>query len=145
MITLTRTAFNQGDTIGRMHIDGVLTTLWTLELPYGNGLPGSCIPDGSYPVVLAPSPKFQASADPWVRRYADRMPHILQIPNRTDILIHWGNSVDNTNGCVLVGLTHPTEEFIGSSRQAFELLWRALDGQQNISINVTSFQPQISA
>jgi Family of unknown function (DUF5675) len=95
--------------------------------------------------VLAPSPKFQASADPWVRRYADRMPHILQIPNRTDILIHWGNSVDNTNGCVLVGLTHPTEEFIGSSRQAFELLWRALDGQQNISINVTSFQPQISA
>jgi hypothetical protein len=50
------------------------------------------------------------------------MPHIIQIPNRTLIMIHWLNDAAETDGCVGVGLTRGLD-FIGSSRKAFEKLW----------------------
>jgi uncharacterized protein DUF5675 len=33
------------------------------------------------------------------------MPLITGIPNRSEIEIHWGNFVENTRGCILVGTT----------------------------------------
>lgn len=101
--------------------------LQTLELPVRDGLPGSAIPKGIYPVVLAPSPKFMAMDDDlWVRKYARLMPHIIQIPNRTEIMIHFGNDPEETSGCVLVGMNRGVD-WIGSSRAAFELLWRIIE------------------
>lgn len=47
------------------------------------------------------------------------MPHILDIPNRSGILIHWGNTAENTEGCILLGTTRGLN-FIGSSREAFD-------------------------
>ena len=123
-LSLIRHDFSDRSTIGSIFVDQASEALcFTLELPNKDGLPGSCIPQGRYPVVLAPSPKFQQSLDPWVQRYAGLIPHIIRIPNRTNILLHWGNSEAHTEGCVLVGLSHPQAEFVGTSRAAFEKLW----------------------
>jgi Family of unknown function (DUF5675) len=119
-LTLTRIDFREASTIGELDIEGV-NICWTLELPNKDGLPGSCIPQGRYPVVLAPSPKFEQSTEPWIQQYASRMPHIIQIPDRSEIMLHWGNDPADTDGCVLLGLSHPdNQDWVGSSRPAFE-------------------------
>jgi Family of unknown function (DUF5675) len=108
-------------TLGQLNVNGQAECV-TLELPVRDGLPGSAIPDGTYPVVLAPSPKFEASTDPWIQNYASQMPHVIHIPNRTLIMIHWGNVEADTDGCILVGQRAETG-FIANSRLAFAALF----------------------
>jgi uncharacterized protein DUF5675 len=136
-LTLRRIDFDDQSTVGELYIDDEPQKFcFTLELPNKDGMPGSCIPQGIYPVVLAPSPKFQIAADPWVLRYAGLMPHVIQIPNRTNILIHWGNDPHATEGCILVGLNHPSQDFIGSSRAAFEQLHAKIAAADKCTIEV---------
>lgn len=123
-LSLIRTNLTAESTEGDLLVDGVWEC-YTLELPMKDGLPGSAIPPGVYIVKLLPSPKFSASADPWVLQYAGAIPHVLGIPNRSDILMHWGNSPHDTEGCILVGQTQG-ENFVGSSRTAFAGLWLRL-------------------
>ncbi len=125
-LTLSRTTLTPESTTGQLYIDGV-PFCYSLELPVIDGLPGSAIPEGTYPVVLAPSPKFMASTDDWVLRYAQLIPHIYQIPDRTNILVHWGNTASDTEGCILVGQSLGTN-YIGNSRLAFEHLWDRIEG-----------------
>ena len=73
----------------------------TLELPdLNNQSQVSCIPEGHYDVVPRTSHK-----------YSNHL-HITEVPNRSLILIHWGNYAGSVNprtghsdirGCVLVG------------------------------------------
>ena len=107
-LTLCRLTLTPDSTTGQLYIDGQ-PFCYTLELPVIDGLPGSAIPEGTYPVVLAPSPKFMRSNDPWVLKFAQLIPHLYQIPDRTDILIHFGNTADDTNGCILVGTASETK------------------------------------
>jgi hypothetical protein len=124
-LTLARIFLSDTSTQGELHIDGQ-NFCATLELPVKDGFPGSAIPEGTYPVVLAPSPKFMRSNDPWVLKFAQLIPHIIQIPDRTNILIHWGNTAEDTEGCILVGMVGETN-FIRNSREAFEKLWLAIE------------------
>jgi hypothetical protein len=126
LLTLTRNLFTDQSTEGKLTFDSDPTEMFTLELPNKDGLPGSCIPAGNYPVVLAPSPKFLGSTDPWILRYASLMPHIIQIPERTLIMMHFGNDAHDTDGCVLVGFQEK-QDFIGSSRVAFAKLWDLIE------------------
>ena len=67
----------------------------TLELPdLGNKNCISCIPEGEYEVVKRNSAK-----------YGDHF-HILDVPNRSYILIHSANYVRQLLGCIAVGLSH---------------------------------------
>ena len=67
----------------------------TLELPdLGNKNRISCIPEGEYEIVKRNSAK-----------YGDHF-HILDVPNRSYILIHSANFVRQLLGCIAVGLSH---------------------------------------
>lgn len=120
-LTLSRTTFSPDYTLGALAVDSSPECV-TLELPVRDGLPGSAIPEGTYPVVLAPSPKFERSTDPWIQNYAGQMPHVIHILNRTLIMIHWGNVEADTDGCILVGQRAETA-FIANSRLAFAALF----------------------
>jgi Family of unknown function (DUF5675) len=126
---LTSTDFDDVSTQGNLsavtNTGDVTFRCFTLELPFTDGLPGSAIPAGRFQVVFQPSPKFERSTDPWVQKYAVAMPHIIDIPNRSLIMFHWGNDVDNTDGCVLIGNTKG-KDFIGSSRAAFVEFYSAI-------------------
>lgn len=143
---LTRTDLFANSTQGELRI-GDWFCFFTLELAVKDGLPGSCIPPGKYLVKLLPSPKFEQSTDPWVMQYATQIPHLLGIPNRSDILIHWGNAPHDTEGCILVGLDS-TQNFIGHSREAFAQLWNILVNQpapgEPITIEVRGGIPTLS-
>jgi hypothetical protein len=123
--TLHSTKYDAVSTEGMLY-DSSGFRFFTLELPWINGLTGA-IPAGRFQVVLGPSPKFEGSSDPWVQQYAKLMPHLLNVPNRSYIMIHWGNEAKDTDGCILVGETAGVD-FIGSSRKAFEKLYGLLRG-----------------
>ena len=120
-LALQRLVLTPRSTCGTLYINDALDC-WTLELPFTDGLPGSCIPSGTYPVILSHSPKF--SPDPkFVALCAQLgaptlMPEVTNIPNRSEIRIHWGNFPDDTEGCILLGKSHQVDA-IGQSRDAF--------------------------
>lgn len=64
----------------------------TLELPWRNNIPEkSCIPKGTYKVVPRVSEKYGKHF------------HIFDVAGRSFILIHYGNFVSDSTGCILVG------------------------------------------
>jgi uncharacterized protein DUF5675 len=124
-LTLQRDSFTDTATMGELFI-GTEHVCFTLELPNKDGLPGSCIPQGIYPVQLLSSPKFMASHDPFIEQYAVAMPHIVKIPNRSLIMVHFGNNVQETDGCVLVGADR-SGEMVLESRAAFKDLYTRIE------------------
>jgi hypothetical protein len=51
------------------------------------------IPAGAYKIALV-----------WSNKFHRVLPELLNVPNRTAIRIHRGNSVKDTQGCILVGI-----------------------------------------
>lgn len=126
-LKLQRTLATDFCTIGELYADEV-PLCHTLELPVRDGLPGSAIPIGLYPVANRFSHKFGRN-----------VPHVDGIHARSDILFHWGNQPENTEGCILVGkdwvVNNPC--WIGESRKAFEELYRAFTAALNAGQSVT--------
>lgn len=105
MITATLTRMPQpSQVLGKLIVrenNAVIFECDTIELPYLNNRPQvSCIPKGAYKVVYRESAKYP-------QHY-----HILDVPNRSFILIHQANYVGSKNprtrkadllGCIGVG------------------------------------------
>jgi len=116
-LTLIREPSQDGATIGRLFIDGALEcyTCEDVVRPAGEKMPGqTAIPAGRYRVVLSWSPRFQRI-----------LPLLQDVPGFSGIRIHPGNSADDTEGCLLVGVTR-TATTVGQSRMAFGQLYRRL-------------------
>ena len=62
----------------------------TLEPPLTRAHPA--IPPGQYPLHWTYSPRLEHST-----------PRVMNVPGRTGILIHGGNRIEDTQGCILVG------------------------------------------
>ena len=82
----------------------------TLEDPWlGNETNISCIPEGEYIVEAFNGNKFK---NVW---------KLQDVKDRTDILIHAGNTVKDTHGCILVGSTF-NGNTISNSQSALDFL-----------------------
>lgn len=93
MFTLIRDVFTDDCTLGNIFGSDGKWICRTLELPYrGNCRDISCIPNGCYRIAVASNAKL------------GDVIHILGVRNRSGILIHVGNTPDDTRGCILVGL-----------------------------------------
>jgi hypothetical protein len=90
-ITLTRFFANCLQTVGELQVGKrcflILEPKWE-----NNDKKVSCIPLGTYKVVKRNSPK-----------YGDHF-HILDVPDRSLILIHNGNFYQHSQGCLLAGM-----------------------------------------
>jgi hypothetical protein len=76
-------------TIGKLY-DGKELICHTVERPWlKNGRNVSCIPAGKYIVKMTNSPKFGLTYK------------VTNVPGRTHILFHKGNSIDDSFGCIL--------------------------------------------
>lgn len=89
--TLTRTTTGPQGTFGTITDETGTVICVTCEPPEGNNGPDTCIPTGTYTVIPHNSP---AHPNTW---------EISDVPNRTAILIHDGNTEEDTLGCVIVG------------------------------------------
>lgn len=115
MITLKRISFGHHPVHGVLLDSNGLPLCVTLENLWLDNKPNiSCIPNGEYKVKLQDSPK-----------YGPNMWTLQHVIGRSHILIHWGNTAEDTRGCILVGRTFGTldeEPAILASRNAYAAL-----------------------
>ncbi len=71
----------------------------------------TCIPFGTYAVTLNVSPRFKRE-----------LPRILGVPDFDGVLIHRGNTHQDTSGCILVGENKETGKVLNSSKYELELV-----------------------
>lgn len=93
--TLTRKEYETKQTLGELVVEEGGSTIFnckTLELPNLNNQRNiSCIPNGTYTVLKRNSEKYGTHFQ------------LLNVPDRSMILIHSGNYYTHTKGCILVG------------------------------------------
>lgn len=118
-LELIRDKQDEWATLGRLFVAGVYLCR-TLERPWLNNQRSvSCIPTGTYHGAIQHSPRFQRD-----------LPELLDVPGRSQILFHAGNTPEDTEGCILVGLERAEHEpRIMQSRAALAKLMDALDGE----------------
>lgn len=103
-LKLERKYFKETYTIGNLYVDGIFFSN-TLEDKnrdvnkngkFDNGeskvYGKTCIPFGTYKIVVNMSPKF-----------GRELPRLLDVSSFTGILIHRGNTAEDSAGCILVG------------------------------------------
>lgn len=113
-ILIQRTIQDSVCTLGELFIDGQ-KECFTLEPPYRtDGGKPRAIPSGTYDLTIRWSPHF-----------ARLVPHVENVPDFSEILIHWGNTFADTKGCTLVGETE-AKDFVGHSVDEFKKLYSKL-------------------
>ena len=88
----------------------------------------TCIPNGTYTVVLSYSNRFKRV-----------LPELLNVPHFLGIRIHSGNSSKDTEGCIILG-TKSKGDWVTASRVAFNkvyvLLQKAVANKEEITITI---------
>ena len=85
----------------------------------------TAIPVGTYTVIRDYSGHFKKL-----------LPHILDVPYFSGVRIHSGNDVEDTNGCILVGMYHRAG-YISNSRETMEKLMKILSDVVNKGEKIT--------
>lgn len=106
----------------------VLFECRTLELDWcDNERDVSCIPEGDYNIIPRTYGGFfeKAKAD-WGHEAGL---WIKDVPGRDNVLVHWGNFLRCTKGCVLVGEragVHASQNCVWQSQKAYRRLYKVL-------------------
>lgn len=114
-LELIRRYRKSGYTIGTLYVDGVkfcdtledsdrgLKSSMTLQEIKAKKVKGkTAIPTGVYHIDMdTVSPRFKARS--WARIYGGRVPRLQGVKGFDGVLIHPGNTADDTEGCILVG------------------------------------------
>lgn len=120
-LKVKRKEFSDEYTIGDLFVDGnlfcnVLEDAVRYEKIYGK----TAIPKGTYKVYMnVVSPKFKDRS--WAKPYGGKLPRLLNVPNYEGVLIHVGNTAEDTSGCLLVGISD-SEGRVSNSQATFKKL-----------------------
>lgn len=121
--TLTRFSYGPEVTLGLLVIPGARVIYTAEDAWRDNRSHVSCIPDGEYDVV--PARYHRGGYDAW---------EILNVPDRSLIKIHRGNSDEHVEGCIVVGEWLACIPGLGlsvaRSSEAFTRLYLLLGGQR---------------
>ena len=134
MLTVTRTRFFSNTTIGVLTQNGV-HVCFTLEDALRE--PGACpedmdrstwvkswkipsktaIPAGVYPLTISYSNRFKK-----------KLPEVKDVPGFTGIRFHGGNTSEDTEGCILVGLARdPARRLISNCAPALKQVYNLIE------------------
>ena len=126
-LLIIRDTFTEKSTLGRLFVN-CEDFCDTLELPYrDNQRSISCIPAGEYKVRL------RLARESATRDYLHLL--VQDVPNRTYILFHRGNTAKDTRGCILVG-QGSQQDIVHNSTLAMDLLMKEIInlGGENINL-----------
>lgn len=102
MLELVRCRVSPYGTFGKLYVNDRFEC-YTLE-PVKTLFSKGAIPVGTYKVTLNfKSAKFSSRWPYSSKLIGGRLPRLLNVPNFEGILIHIGNFVKDTKGCILVG------------------------------------------
>lgn len=152
-IELKRIARKDTYTIGRLYINGTkvcdtiedkdrgLTQKMSLEeIKKIKVKSKTAIPTGIYTVTLnVKSPSF--SQKEYYKKYCKGyLPRILNVPGYDGILMHKGNTAEDSAGCIILGYNTIVGK-VTNSQKAFELVYQQLktasDNGENIIIKIS--------
>jgi hypothetical protein len=126
-LELRRIARKGKYTIGRLYVNRVYfcDTLEDADLLYfgKSKIKGkTAIPTGRYEVLLNKySPTF-GKKDPYRELANGCVPLLKDVPGFSGVRIHIGNTVDDTDGCLLVGMNTIVGK-LTKSKKTYVLLW----------------------
>ena len=130
-LTLTRIAKRADYTIGRLEDKNGIKICDTLEPTWRDYKGGelkvprkSAVPEGTYPVVVTKSKKF-----------GKYLPLLVGVPGFEGIRIHSGNTVNDTEGCILVGQNLIKGKVL-LSRLTLEKLMRLIENEKRIFLTI---------
>lgn len=133
-LLLKRRFKGDGYTIGSLYVNGekFCDTLEDRVRDLAGGeskVPGeTAIPEGRYRVIVNRSPKFGRD-----------LPRLLDVPQFEGVLIHRGNTAEDSAGCILVGENKVKGKVINSTpyeERLVALCKAALAGGETIEIEV---------
>lgn len=125
---LKRLELGRRHTFGNLSIDGEYECMTLEDVVRADGVkvPGeTAIPKGVYGVEITYSPRFKRM-----------LPLINGVKGFTAIRIHPGNTVNDTEGCILVGDFTQGEQ-LRDSRKAFDRLFAKIDAAIKAGRRVT--------
>lgn len=126
-IELERFAYSPHGTFGRLTVGD--QSWFTVELPWeANKAKVSCIPEGVYTLTKRFSPVVKRSSGGefevgW---------EITNVPDRTFIMLHPGNTIDDLLGCISPGKSLgflKNKWAVTASRNAFREMMSAMDAE----------------
>ena len=130
-LTLTRIAKRADYTIGRLEDENGVKICDTLEPKYRDYKGGelkvprkSAVPEGTYQVVVTKSKKF-----------GKYLPLLVGVPGFEGVRIHSGNTVNDTEGCILVGQNLIKGKVL-LSRLTLEKLMRLIENEKRIFLTI---------
>lgn len=127
-LTLRRVAYREDGVFGVLLLDDRPFAV-TLERPWRDNKKGeSCIPVGKYICTRVTSPKFGHT---WM---------VADVPGRSEILFHSGNTFRDSHGCILVAekfaLWADGTTSIADSRIGMQELMDMTRSMQRVSLEV---------
>ena len=122
-LLVLRKPATDGAILGELLINGRFTA-FTLERQ------AVAIPLGRYPVRLPQSARAEAGTL-WSPDPEHRLPLVEDVPGRSAIRLHAGNTSQQTEGCILVGRGH-TVHAITESRSALSEVMGSLDAAEHL-------------
>ncbi|EDB2812015.1 hypothetical protein F9S17_04205 [Campylobacter jejuni] len=101
------------------------------------------IPTGVYNLKRHSPSRFENTLRSITKKDDDTMINVYndEVPSSRAILIHWGNTDKDTEGCILLGLTKDNNnESIGQSRQACKEFYDLMHGKnlEDIKLEITN-------
>lgn len=94
----------------------------------------TAIPTGTYKIDMNTiSPKFKDRS--WAKPYKGKIPRLLDVPGFDGVLLHPGNSADDSLGCILVGNNTQVGKVL-NSQAVFKRLMQKLLGEQDITLTI---------
>ena len=130
-LTLKRIAKRADYTIGRLEDENGVKICDTLEPTWRDYKGGelkvprkSAVPEGTYPVVVTKSWKF-----------GKYLPLLVGVPGFEGVRIHSGNTVNDTEGCILVGQNLIKGKVL-LSRLTLEKLMRLIENEKRIFLTI---------
>ncbi|EAH5722855.1 hypothetical protein GFI55_05905 [Campylobacter coli] len=100
------------------------------------------IPEGNYNLKRHSPSRFENTLRS-ITKKDDTMINVYNddVPSSRAILIHWGNTDKDTQGCILLGLTKDNNnESVGQSRQACKEFYDLMHGKnlEDIKLEITN-------
>lgn len=101
------------------------------------------IPEGNYNLRRHSPSRFENTLRSITKKDDDTMINVYndEVPSSRAILIHWGNTDKDTQGCILLGLTKDNNnESVGQSRQACKEFYDLMHGKnlEDIKLEITN-------
>ena len=146
-LLLKRMAKMEKYTIGKLYIDGeyfadtledtdrnLTSTMSKDKIAKVKVYGKTAIPTGTYVVDMnTVSPKFGKRS--WAQPYEGKVPRLQDVPGYEGVLIHPGNTADDTSGCILVGRNKVKGQVV-ESQNTFHSLMNILKGDNDITITI---------